>query len=723
MTLALRPYQQDLLDRVRAAFAQHRTVCMQLPTGGGKTRIMAEILRRCVARPPQRALFLAHLDALLDDTAARLRADGVPVGIIQGGRAADPTAPVQVASLQTLHRRTERPPADLVILDECFPAGVLVDGRPIETIRVGDVVSSLNHATNRIEQRRVTRIVQRLARTLVRVHLRSAGVVDCTPNHPFFTGGHYVNAENLQEGDPVLVVRGGFVPPPTVVGTELLLSGVRSSCACGELEEARLHARSTGEALGGHAHQQSKQAQRCASEGFGEPEANWTPPARPWRQRHREYPPPADASRCARVANGSGRCDAHAPIGRVAAPLQDRHCQRALESGDRSRREQPLRTCSQSSGPAQRGILAVARVDRVEVLEPAGHLRYGGVPVFNLEVHGNRNFFANGILVHNCHRAVAPSVRAVLEAYPDAVLLGGTATPQRGDARPLGDVFESLVAGPSMRDLIAQGHLVPIDVFAPGKHYENRLSADPVAAYTEHAAGKRAIVFAANSEHARQLAAAYAAAGYPSAVVLGTTGRQRRHDARAALEAGDIRVLVGCGVFIEGWDCPAVEVVVLARAFGVTGGYLQAIGRGTRPSPATGKERCTVIDLRGAVHMHGLPDEDRIWSLTGAAVRRTETLPALARCRECLAIARPCRTCPRCGAAMQGAPKVPRVLTRGERLEKWSAVPAAIRDARYVARLVTVATQRMRMTPPSAERWAVARFRKQFGREPEVMRG
>lgn len=435
MTLALRPYQQDLFDRVRAAFTAHRTVCMQLPTGGGKTRIMAEILRRCVAHPPQRALFLAHLDALLDDTAARLRADGVPVGIIQGGRAADPTAPVQVASLQTLHRRTERPPADLVILDEC-------------------------------------------------------------------------------------------------------------------------------------------------------------------------------------------------------------------------------------------------------------------------------------------HRAVAPSVRAVLEAYPDAVLLGGTATPQRGDARPLGDVFESLVAGPSMRDLITQGHLVPIDVFAPGKHYEDRLSADPVAAYTEHAPGKRAIVFAANSEHARQLAAAYAAAGYPSAVVLGTTGRQRRHDARAALEAGDIRVLVGCGVFIEGWDCPAVEVVVLARAFGVTGGYLQAIGRGTRPSPVTGKERCTVIDLRGAVHMHGLPDEDRIWSLTGAAVRRTETLPALARCRECLAITRPCRTCPRCGAAMQGAPKVPRVLTRGERLEKWSAVPAAVRDARYVARLVSVATQRMRMTPPSAERWAVARFRKQFGREP-----
>src|SRR5207237_1061352 len=150
-----------------------------------------------------------------------------------------------------------------------------------------------------------------------------------------------------------------------------------------------------------------------------------------------------------------------------------------------------------------------------------------------------------------------------------------------------------------------------------------------------------------------------------------------------------------------------------------TGAYLQAIGRGLRPSTSTGKTRCTVLDLRGSVHLHGLPDEDRVWSLDGAACRRTERLDALRRCSECLAIFRPAATCPRCGAPTGHAPVLPRVLSRAERLENITALPQHERDRRYIGQLERVARERLHLSDGAARRWAHNRFVQRFGRTPD----
>jgi len=335
-----------------------------------------------------------------------------------------------------------------------------------------------------------------------------------------------------------------------------------------------------------------------------------------------------------------------------------------------------------------------------------------------LRVRGERPP-AQFIIVDECHRAVSASVRAVLDSYPDAALLGLTATPQRGDGRPLGDVFERLVQGPSNRWLTANGFLVPCEVIAPAGFKENELAVDPVDAYKQHAPGRRAIVFAANKAHARELVAGFTAAGYSADLVVGETTRERRLELRERLRSGELQVLVGVLVFLEGWDCPEVEVVVLTRAFLVCGAFLQGIGRGLRPAPWIGKTRCTVLDLRGAVYLHGLPDEDRVWTLDGKAVRRAETLAAIMRCRECLAVFRPAKTCPRCGASSVGAPKIPRVLSKPEKLEKYSALPQAVRDQRYLERLEHVAKWRLRLDDRRAIEWALAKFKKAFGREPD----
>lgn len=325
---------------------------------------------------------------------------------------------------------------------------------------------------------------------------------------------------------------------------------------------------------------------------------------------------------------------------------------------------------------------------------------------------------ADLLVIDECHHAQSASVREILAAYPTAWLLGITATVQRGDGRALGDVFERLVCGPTNAWLTANGFLVPCDVLAPVSFSEDALADDPVDAYKKHARGTRAIVFAGSVAQAKELAERFTTAGHPAEYILGETDRDTRERLRDEVRAGTTRILVGVGVFVEGFDLPAIETVILARGFTVTGGFLQAIGRGLRPCPETGKTRCTVIDLRGSVHLHGLPDDDRVWSLDGTAVRRADVRTALRRCGECLAVFRPARTCPRCGAKAVSAPRVKKVLTRAEKLVKWNDMAPADRDARYLTRLQRVALTRMRMSSSAADAWARRRFVQQFHRAP-----
>jgi len=326
---------------------------------------------------------------------------------------------------------------------------------------------------------------------------------------------------------------------------------------------------------------------------------------------------------------------------------------------------------------------------------------------------------ADLVILDECHRVMGASVKAIVDAYPEAWILGLTATPQRGDGKPLGAVFGRLITGPSNRWLTEHGHLVPCDVLAPTAFNERALVDDPIEAYVKHTAGRRAIVFAASVAHARACAVSFGAAGYPAGLMLGDTPRDERELLRLAMADGGVRVLVGVGVFLEGFDLPSIEVVVLARPFTVTGAFLQATGRGLRPSPETGKAGCTVLDLRGSVHLHGLPDEERRWSLTGSACVRVETMTSFRRCTECMAIFRPARVCPRCGAEHDAVEKIPRVLRRVEALERLKDVPQHKRDSAYIWRLVTIGQRRMRMSSERAHAFALREFRRRFAREPE----
>jgi len=233
-----------------------------------------------------------------------------------------------------------------------------------------------------------------------------------------------------------------------------------------------------------------------------------------------------------------------------------------------------------------------------------------------------------------CHHVVADTWARIAAAYSASHLLGMTATPQRSDGSPLGDVFDSIVVGATVAQLTALGHLVPCRIWAPpGVLDAAELATTPLQAYQQHGEGDRAVIFCATVDHAERTAEEFIAAGVPAEAVHGKLGADERKQRLGRLASGQTRVICNVFVLTEGWDLPAVAVCVLARKPQFAGTYLQMVGRVLRPAP--GKSTATLLDLCGSSLAHGPPEMDRTYTLDGkgiAAVKRE-----------------PIRQCPHCG--------------------------------------------------------------------------
>lgn len=276
------------------------------------------------------------------------------------------------------------------------------------------------------------------------------------------------------------------------------------------------------------------------------------------------------------------------------------------------------------------------------------------------------------LVVHDeLHHVVAASFRRVVNAYPHAHFLGLTATPCRSDGRSLSDVCDSLVVGPSVRELTAQGHLVPCRVWSPARQLNpGQIAQDPLDAYREHGAGGRAVVFCRDIVHAEREAERF---GCPA-----VHGKVRDRGAiLAAFARGEHQVITSVGVLTEGWDDPGCSVAILARSIGHVGMYLQICGRVLRPAP--GKTMATVIDLHGSVKdpSIGPPDLDRIYSLDGDGIQPAYRDP-IRQCAHCGSVFPTAHRCPYCGIEIPIKPLAAPKIT-GDGLELVSDKPSATR--------------------------------------------
>jgi DNA repair protein RadD len=239
------------------------------------------------------------------------------------------------------------------------------------------------------------------------------------------------------------------------------------------------------------------------------------------------------------------------------------------------------------------------------------------------------------------HHLASDSWAKTYKTFPDSFHIGLTATPERLDGRGLGDYFQKMVSGPSVSDLISQGYLSPYKLYAPSQPDTNKLhirmgdyekkelesvvdrpsiTGDAVAHYERLAMGKRAIVFAVSIQHSRNVVARFQQEGIHAEHADGETPTEMRDQALERFRAGETRVLSNVELFGEGYDCPSAEVAILLRPTQSTGLYLQQIGRVLRV--AEGKTQAIILDHAGNCQRHGLPDEDRSWSLEGQPMGR-----------------------------------------------------------------------------------------------------
>jgi superfamily II DNA or RNA helicase len=305
------------------------------------------------------------------------------------------------------------------------------------------------------------------------------------------------------------------------------------------------------------------------------------------------------------------------------------------------------------------------------------------------------------IVLDEARHYVADEWSKLRAAYPDALFLGLDATPERGDGRGLGGMFDILLEATTIKDAVAQGYLVPCDTIRPERALApGELAQDPVDAYLDDAPGTSAVLFAGSIALAEEYAHRLRDRGVTAAGVFGEMLMSERDRWLAEYERGACKVLCNVAILTEGWDSPRTETVILAGPCGTAGGYLQRVGRGMRLFP--GKKEMRLLDLRGVSHTFGDVDEPRSWHLDGKAARRAADDADVRFCPVCGA---PSETtaCEQCGYSGALKKRKPRVL--GLPMDRFPRQHAMTDEqaAKELATLYGVA-QRRRFKPYWAER-------------------
>ena len=282
---------------------------------------------------------------------------------------------------------------------------------------------------------------------------------------------------------------------------------------------------------------------------------------------------------------------------------------------------------------------------------------------------------ADLVIVDEAHHCRARTYTKLLDAYPNAIIVGLTATPCRGDGRGLGNVFEVMIECPPVADLIDDGYLVGTKVYAPsrpdltgvrverGDYVEAQLASrmntgalvgDIVTHWFRLSERRQTVVFATGVAHSVHIRDEFRRAGVLAEHIDGSTPTDERERILADLSAGRIELVTNAMVLTEGWDQPSVSCLVLARPTKSIGLFRQMIGRVLRPAP--GKTEALILDHAGATFAHGFAEDPIHWELAedgkaenkAHASRGTPEAPSLTTCPECSAVrfqGKPCGAC------------------------------------------------------------------------------
>ena len=244
------------------------------------------------------------------------------------------------------------------------------------------------------------------------------------------------------------------------------------------------------------------------------------------------------------------------------------------------------------------------------------------------------------VVIDEAHHALAKTYKEMWERFPNAKFLGLTATPCRLNGKGFTDLFDVLVQSWSVPEFISKGRLATYDFVSiksdgvtqrlidslqkrgADGDYQNKemdmlLNKKPsierlYQSLEEFGKDRKGIVYAINISHAQKITKLYQEHGVKAIAIDSKTPAAERQQDIEVFKKGDIQVLVNVDIFSEGFDCPDVEFVQLARPTLSLAKYLQMVGRGLRV--AKGKKNCVIIDNVGLYRVFGLPSQVWNWN-------------------------------------------------------------------------------------------------------------
>ena len=242
------------------------------------------------------------------------------------------------------------------------------------------------------------------------------------------------------------------------------------------------------------------------------------------------------------------------------------------------------------------------------------------------------------IIIDEAHHAVANSYQKLWEYCPDAKKLGVTATPWRMNNSGFAQIFDAYIPSMSIKDFIQKGWLatyqyysIPtsselvksiesIREFDIEGDYKNsalvevcdtsKIRAQLYDSYEKNVLGKKGIIYSISREHSEHICLQYHSLGVAIENIDSKTPAKVREKVIQAFRNGEIDIIVNVDIFSEGFDCPDIEFIQLARPTKSLVKYIQQVGRGLRKN---GDKKCIILDNVGMYSRFGLPDEERDW--------------------------------------------------------------------------------------------------------------
>ena len=747
-----RPYQSEAVEAVYEHLrTKDNNPCVVLPTGTGKSLVLAQIAKDSVEKWNGRVLILAHVKELLEQNADKIRklCPELKIGIYSAGlRSRDTTEQVIVAGIQSVYNKAcELDAFDLVIVDECFPAGTLIDtprGQiPIEDLYVGQPVRHALGVGN------IEAISSRPAFEIMKLELSNGKSIECTPNHPFFTESGWCKASALAVGtclfsrEDVSRLRERFsseylvrseretgqmpngngleaqkilFPRVPVNGTPSAAGKQGAGKSVHELETESKNSRenvpvlrqgisssllpsATDVGIGMEFAtvlfnillQESRESNVSAGscgKNVRDAESNRSPTIdsrREWEDvEFSTGTAGADSERGNGIPNLNN--SATASCGSIA--LLQTGCGNSISpSGNTTGWREPFckeNTQNRQTDSGMAGGIRVVGITHIKLKSPR--------TVYNLQVAGHPSFYADGVLVHNCH-LIAPEGDGMYRTFladmkvinPHVRVIGLTATPFRlkgGLICKPENILNEICYEAGLKEMIQQGYLSPL-ISRAGRTEANLANlhirggefiSDEVAAAMDNDAlvtsacreiveltrdRKSVLIFTASVDHCKHVAEKIQAfSGKECAIVTGDTSPAERAEIIARFKGEFIpadlfgtpkpplKFLANINVLTCGFDAPNTDCVVMLRPTNSPGLLIQCAGRGTRLSPETGKSNCLFLDYGGNILRHGPLDMIKVKE-PGSG--KGGDAPAK-KCPQCLALIHAGYTaCPECG--------------------------------------------------------------------------